>query len=361
MDTVVILDCDKKWIANYKRMLASVPNPMDCRFFHNPEDAIQFMTDYPVAVLACEQDMPFMSGKEVFEMADILSPDTVNIVMTENKDVAKTLETLNSSRVFRLIVKPFFMVEDIEKPIREALQLYHTGKQEEDLYEKKKIQLESLRQRLQKLSSKLEEKKGRYASLSQAAEGIFDGNLSPGFTDFSQEESAFGLQVCGDLFKEFMRCYIFERHGYHYYAQTMAERFHHPEGGCLFQLANEINGEIPQGSMSGIGYGMFLLGYLCQQLLKGYRIAMALKEEDGAYMLKVQCQYPKEGDAFRIQSGNARQWMGHMAENLLKSLAEQMAGAVKEYGFAVRLRYKKEEIPSGYPCMSKGQDKKEEI
>ena len=103
MDTVVILDCDRKWIANYKRMLASVANPIDCRFFHKPEDAIQFMTDYPVAVLACEQDMPFMSGKEVFEMADMLSPDTVKIAITENKDVAKPLGNLNSSRLFRLM------------------------------------------------------------------------------------------------------------------------------------------------------------------------------------------------------------------------------------------------------------------
>lgn len=345
MDTVVILDCDKKWIANYKRMLASVPNPIDCRFFHKPEDAIQFMTDFPVAVLACEQDMPFMSGKEVFEMADMLCPDTVNIVITENKDVAKTLETLNSSRVFRLIVKPFFMVEDIEKPLREALQLYHTGKQEEYLYEKKKIQLESLGQRIQKLSRKLEEKKGRYASLSQAAEGIFDGNLSPEHAGFDPEESAFALQACRDLFKEFMGCYIFGRHGYHYYAKSVAERFHRPEAGCWLQLGKKAEGEIPQGPMARIGYGMLLLGYLCQQLLEGYRIAMAIKEEEGAYMLEMQCQYPKGGNAFRIQSSDARQWMGHMAQNLLRSLADQMAGAVKEHSFAVRLRYKKEETP----------------
>ncbi len=42
MDTIVILDSDKKWIANYKRMLASVQFPFDCRFFYQPEAPLRF-------------------------------------------------------------------------------------------------------------------------------------------------------------------------------------------------------------------------------------------------------------------------------------------------------------------------------
>ena len=342
MDTVVILDCDKKWIANYKRMLSSIQDPMDCRFFQRPEDAIQFLTEYPAAALACEQDMPFMSGIEVFQMVDMLSPETVKVIITENKDVAKTLDTINSSQVYRLIVKPFFMVEDIEKPLREALAYYQEGKKQEEAGRQKELQLESLEQRISGLSKELDGKRQRYAVFSQVAEGMIQGNLGREFVGLSQEEAAFAAQACEALLQEFMRYYMFEQHGCQYHMKYLTQFFHRPKEGYIFQLSSQAEGEIPPEMMSRIGYGMFLMGYLCQKVLSECQVAMGIRKEEGGYALRMACRYPQDGSAFRISSPRLRQILGHVVEKVAKSLASQMAGAFKGQGFAVRLMFQQE-------------------
>ena len=339
MDTIVILDSDKKWIANYKRMLASVQFPFDCRFFYQPEDAIAFLTEYPVAVLACEQDMSFMSGKEVFDMADILSPDSVSIVITENKDVAKTLETINGSRVFRLIVKPFFMAEDIEKPLREALEVYHAGKREEQQYEKKKVQLEALQQKLAKLSGKLEEKRRRYDGIFYAASGIVEAALDTACAELSQKESEFAKQACGRMLQEFMGCYLFGQRGWNGYMKYLGQLFHRPQQGCVFQAGSQAGEGVPPEIIDKVGYGMFLVGYLSQQLLEEYQVGAALKGGEDGYVLQMLCRFPQDKDVFRVRSAAARQFLGHLAEKILGSLAERMAAGVNGQGFAIQLVY----------------------
>ncbi len=342
MDTVVILDCDRKWIANYKRMLASLQPPMDCRFFQKPEDAIQFLSECPAAVVACEQDMPFMSGIEVFQMVDMLSPDTVKVVITENKDVAKTLDTINSSQVYRLIVKPFFMVEDIEKPLREALEYYQAKKGQEEEAVQKGRQLEALKQQIKGLSSCLEEKRRRYAIFSQTAGGMIWGNLSREFVGLSPAESEFAAKACEELLQEFLRYAMFEQHGCQRHLKQLTQRFHRPQQGYAFQFGSQAKGEIPPRLMARIGYGMFLLGYLCQEVLAECQAVMGIRQEEGDYLLQIACQYPQGNNAFRIKNPRLRQLLGHVVEGIAMSLADRAAGTVKGQGFAMRLMFRQE-------------------
>ena len=92
METVVILDHDSKNIEGYKRMLEASREQIDCRFFKRPEDFVDFLEKNPVAVVISEVAIPYMSGKEVFDLVEMISPSTIRIAMTQAEDISEILE-----------------------------------------------------------------------------------------------------------------------------------------------------------------------------------------------------------------------------------------------------------------------------
>ena len=95
MNTVVILDNNHKEMEGYQRMLMSFQKQIDCKMFEDPEEAIEYVKNHTIAVIVCELEMPIMSGREVLEMVEMISPSTIRLAMTQVKDVAETLELFN--------------------------------------------------------------------------------------------------------------------------------------------------------------------------------------------------------------------------------------------------------------------------
>ena len=194
MNTVVIVDNDSRWIANYKRMLAPFQEILNCRYFEYSEKAMEYITSHTVEVLVSELDMPLMSGRELFEMVDMLSPDTVKIAMTQVKNVADTLEVLNHSRIFKLILKPFFLVEDIIVPIQAGIVEYRSEMQEKDFQQREEKELENLNQRMESFWDTLAAKKEDYDEFCGKAMDIVTENLSACVADLEQVESEFARE-----------------------------------------------------------------------------------------------------------------------------------------------------------------------
>lgn len=342
MNTVVILDKDRKEIVNYKRMLASFREKMDCKFFQYPEEAIAYVTDHPVAVLVSELEMPMMSGKEVFEMVEMISPFTVKIAMTQVRDVGATLDIINRSRIFRLIVKPFFLVEDLVNPIQSALECYEIQEKERNGQREKEIKLERLNGRIDELSQRLEIKKQKYKGICQAAVGIVKGNVSSETAEISKEAGEFVAGACEELLQEFLLCYMFEKSGYLFQANKLKNRFHHPKEACFFQIKNKTGQEVPEDVMKKISYGMFLGGYLCQQMFEVYRTAMMIEREESFYVLRMFCQYSKKGKVYKISDEDTRQLLRNIMEEIARALSIHMVSGTREKRFAVKLYFKSE-------------------
>lgn len=336
MDTVVILDHDSNGIEGYKRMLASCKDEIEYKFFQYPEEALEYIKNYPAAVLISELNMPIMSGKEVFEMVEMLSPFTVRIAMTQIDDVADTLEIFNKARIFKMILKPFFVVEDILKPVQEALEYYRIQEKEEKQRRKMEQELEVMNQNIQKLSEQLEQKRQKHEGIYQVAVGVIRGNLNSEIKGLDAGESAYASAACEELLQEFMRYYMYEEHSYQYHMEHTHNLFHHPEEGCVLQVQNKINDEIPSNVMSKIAYEMFLGGYLCQQLFRNYRTVMMIEKEGNVYVLRMFCQYPEKEDLFKIESEKVRSLIKNVIEEIAKSLADRLVSGVKAQQFAVK-------------------------
>ncbi len=343
VNTVVILDHESKNIEGYRRMLEASKEPIDCEFFQYPEKALDYLKSHPAAVLISELEMPVMSGKEVFDMAEMLSPSTVRIAMTQMDSVAETLEIFNRVRIFKLILKPFFLPEDLVHPIQQALE-YHKELEKEELRIKKMGQeLTRLDEACQRLSEKLEEKKRKHRGIYQAALGMIRGNLNSEMNGLNAMEAGFASSVCEDLLQEFMRYYMFEEHDWQFHKKYLQIRFSYPEDGCILQIKNKTGEEVPREILTRMAYGMFLGGYLCQQLFHSYRTVILMEKEGLVYVMRMFCQHTPGEKGYKVTDAKVRNLIISFTKEIAKSLSFRMASGVKEQQFAVRLYFRKED------------------
>ncbi len=343
METVVILDHDSKNMEGYKRMLEASREQIDCKFFGRPEDFVDYLEKYPVAVVISEVAIPYMSGKEVFDLVEMISPSTVRIAMTQVENIRETLGVFNNVRIFKMILKPFYLPEDLIQPIQEALEYYRSVQAEEKKLKNMQLKMEELNQELEGLNQELDQKKRRNAGIYNVALGIIRGNLNSGINGIDIEADAHFSEICEELLQEFMHCYMEESHPFQFYADNLKKRFHHPKDGRVLQIVNKTGQKIPIELMPRLAYGMFLEIYLCRWLLMSYRCILSVEKEGDHCLLKTICQYPEKGRIYRISQERERKLLVSIIKETASTLSNHMAMGRKNRQFVVKLYFRKEE------------------
>ena len=74
-------------------------------------------------VIISDFNMPEMDGLEFLKIAETISPDSVQILLTGNIDINVSIKAINETRVFRYLPKPCTM-EVLRKVVLDALQQY---------------------------------------------------------------------------------------------------------------------------------------------------------------------------------------------------------------------------------------------
>ncbi|NTW89164.1 MAG: response regulator, partial [Desulfobulbaceae bacterium] len=89
-------------------------------------EALQLIREKEIAVVVSDNIMPGMSGVNFLSLLKNISPDTVKILMSAFADLDAALEAINTSEVFRFVVKPF-KGDDIVFAVREGLRRYQVN------------------------------------------------------------------------------------------------------------------------------------------------------------------------------------------------------------------------------------------
>lgn len=322
MNTVVIVDNSKKMLDNYARMLEVCKEEITCKYFKYPENAVDYIRQEGAAVLVCELDMPVMSGKEVFDMVEIISPDTVKIAMSQVTDVHKTLEIVNQSRIFKLILKPFFFPEDIVNPIKEALGYYKHQKRKTQ--EEHKTQMPDMtEEEIRKMADELEEKRQEYYNIYRTLHGIIKGNLQYGAIALSQEEKEETAILFEGMLWDFMRYYMFGEQNYIFHINYLMNLFHCPDQHRVFQMKKKNSQEIPNENLQKIAYTIFIVGYFSKNFLEQYEWKTVIESEGEGYVLEVYLKYPpKDGKIAEILIELEEQMIHIFADRTVRKVSE---------------------------------------
>lgn len=122
-ETVLFVDDDKAILDYVKEIFVD----RGCRALtvDNPLAALEILGQEQVAVLVSDYHMPGMTGLELIEQANGVSPETVKIIMTAYADLSVALRAINQCQVFKFVPKPWKPREMVDT-VKDALRRYRT-------------------------------------------------------------------------------------------------------------------------------------------------------------------------------------------------------------------------------------------
>ena len=337
MNTVVIVDNSRKTIENYARMLEACKAEINCRYFKYPEEAVEYIRKEGAAVLVCELEMPVMSGKEVFDMVEMISPTTVKIAMAQVTDVRETLDIVNQSRIFKLILKPFFLPEDIVEPIKSALKYYKLQEKSRNHPEMTIAALDMPDKKTKALVSELEKKKQTYHNICKTMSGIIKGNLQCGSIALSEKEKEEVAGFFEGMLQEFMRYFMFGAQNYIFHINYLMNLFHSPKEHRSFQLKNRNSQEIPNEILLKIAYTIFISGYISKEFFGQYQLKAVVEGNGEEYILELFCK-------FQEKAGKVVEVIRQLEEEMIDILAEKTLKETSGGLLAEKIYYKKGEV-----------------
>lgn len=121
--TVLIVDDEMDILKALKRDLRNEPYKM--RFANSGADALQmFAEEDEISVILTDMRMPGMTGLELLDKINAISPDTVKIVLTGYTQMPQILATVNKVDIYKFLTKPWDIENEIKVYIREAIEIY---------------------------------------------------------------------------------------------------------------------------------------------------------------------------------------------------------------------------------------------
>ena len=101
---ILLVDDDRNILSGYQRVLRKA---FDLETALGGEEALRLLTmDGPFSLVVADMQMPGMSGLELLDKAQTVSPDTIRIMLTGNTDQKTAADAVNQGQVFRFLTKP---------------------------------------------------------------------------------------------------------------------------------------------------------------------------------------------------------------------------------------------------------------
>ncbi len=130
MSKILLVDDEKNILEAYKRNLI---NDFDVWTADSGALALEILEkEKPFQVIVSDFKMPRMNGVQLLERAKIISPETVQIMITGQADIEAVIELINKGKIFRFLTKPC-STEDLFSNIKDAVRQYELITAEKEL------------------------------------------------------------------------------------------------------------------------------------------------------------------------------------------------------------------------------------
>lgn len=302
------------------------------------EKAIEVVEHRETDVFVGDMQMPVMTGTELFSMIEMISPDTVRIVMTDGRSIRETVAFMNECRTFKIIIKPCRVADDLLTPINAAL----SYKESKESISREMKEADLGRFSTQQDYERMERAWRENLNNNQRVENVFTqmlvSNLKMGdFESKIQERLGRWYQF---LMEEYVREVLNGSGDYDKASKKLISSFHDPKHGCTFQLKKSPGGTIETGRINEITYILRVVGGLCKDLQNEYHVNALIEVSEKAYILRIKLQVERDADgnvnerAFRVRN-----------KALRRALARATKIGIDAFGYkSVLLRKEQEDI-----------------
>ena len=303
MGFVVIAEPDEVNAARIKTILDSLDKDFSYALVGSAEAAIQLVEQNTTDVFIADMQMPVIKGTELFSMIEMMSPETIRIVMTDGARIADTVAFMNECRTFKIIIKPCRVADDLMAPIRAAFRY---------------------KEQLERAAGQEQEQETAYSMTEQA----YLEHRRMWLMRASNNKRA--QDVLAELMKvnEYINCVSCGTGEFKTAAEGLAAFGNKPEQQEYFELRCTADEVVDPERMNEVTYILRIITGLCKDILNGYRIMAILEPMEKVYVLRVRIQMYK--DSFRIKNTTMREGLSRATELAIDALGYKSVVMNKE-------------------------------
>ncbi|RLB68309.1 MAG: hypothetical protein DRH03_10000 [Deltaproteobacteria bacterium] len=119
---VLFVDDEQRVLKSLKRGLIS--EPYRALFALSGMEALEILAVEPVQVIVSDMKMPEMNGLELLQEVGRQYPEVIRLVLSGYSHTSTVIAAVNEGRIFRYIIKPWSIDNDIKPALTEAFALF---------------------------------------------------------------------------------------------------------------------------------------------------------------------------------------------------------------------------------------------
>ena len=118
---VVIVEPEEVNAERIRAILESVDKNFEYELTALPERGIELVENRNVDVFISSLELSVMTGAEIFSMVEMISPETIRVAMTGSDCIEETIACMNQCKTFKVIIKPCRVADDLLEPINDSI------------------------------------------------------------------------------------------------------------------------------------------------------------------------------------------------------------------------------------------------
>lgn len=302
MSFVLIVEPEEVNASRIRTILESLELDFEYELVMSAEAGIASVERRKPDIFIGDMQMPVMSGTEFFSMIEMMSPDTVRIVMTDGGNIQETVSFMNECRIYKIIMKPCRVADDLLIPIHAALQYKAQCECVNEHTEEVDATRRAIEDAYAKVDAMWRENMDHLKRAQSVVGDMISSNISVNsmMSEKAQERTKRWYQW---MIEEYVRLVINGSGDYEQMASAQVAFCHEPKYNCTFQMKKNTQDVIEPRCVNEIGYILRVVTGVCKDLQMSYQIQAVIDKTDKAYILRVRYQVEKDDNGVELEKG----------------------------------------------------------
>ncbi len=290
MSFVVIAEPDEIHAASIRAILDGVEKNFEYELVSSAEAAIDVLEHHKPDVFIGAMEMSVMTGAELFSLVEMISPETIRIVMADGRKISETVDFINECKVFKIIIKPCRLADDLLVPIGDALLERARKGQSAAKAERMRKQVKAIREEYRKTKQEWNTAAQNYGRIEKVFIDLLGFNMN--LTVMSGEEAGRLRDWYAWIVRQYVKTNLEEAYiDYEKAEQLLVGYGDDPMNGQAFQIKNNCKEPMSPEQLGEISYILTLCIGCCKAVLKRYDMKVRIEEAEKAYILRLRCTF----------------------------------------------------------------------
>ena len=250
---------------------------------------IQTFENKKISILLCQLENPNCSAVEVFQLARMYNPDTVNIAMGTDSCIEELIDTFNTENLFKVIRMPLQHKNDILEPISSAFNENHSSLQHE--YETKSFEEEN--NELTKEIAKYSNTNTTNNLALQSSKLLFNVLHKQNYAFYKSPDKIEIIDFSNFLYGQYIESYYFSEKNMTSLLTEIIKDYQNPQENKIISIRHTLEKSPEDDIKARIIFIIKVLSEFISRQDNGYKITVQITKKDNHYLLRFQNEISK--------------------------------------------------------------------